>query len=219
MTLRNYSGWYESDGAGREENRNIWLSYCSTSGHLFLLLLKDPNFFFPWPFFFFGECFCWATCIVEVLVKRIIVFADFFFSIHSGNGMTKNTPKLIPGLWDYFFPCSYFSPPLISIDSLAVLAVVTPACSISCPAFFSIDTRLILLKETHASAVSKENALRSDAFWQNGCLLPMLGNWYTLSKRVFRMVSLCHLVPDFLLHSGNVQFNVAFRITFSWKSV
>lgn len=36
--------------------------------------------------------------------------------------------------------------------------VVTPACSVSCPAFFSVDTFLIPLKETDDSAASEQDS-------------------------------------------------------------
>lgn len=130
--------------------------------------------------------------------------------------MTKNTPTLIPGSWDYFFPFSYFLTPLISITSLAVLwwwqARLLPSAALLFPL-----TRFCYVEGGRCSCYIQREFTRSDAFWQNGCLFPVLWNWYTLSKQVFQMVSLCHLVPDFLLHSGNVRFNVAFQITFSWK--
>lgn len=208
-------GGINTDWAACEENRNVWLSPCSASGHLFLLLLKDQNFF-SWPFF--SEYFCWDAFVFEVLLDESSYLQTFFFSIHSGNGMTKNTPTLIPGSWDYFFPFSYFLTPLISITSLAVLwwwqARHLPSAALLFPSthFCYFWRRQMLL--LHPKRIHK--------VW---CFLtkwmppPLLWNWYTLSKQVFQMVSLCHLIADFLLHSGNVQFNVAFRITFSWKSV
>lgn len=149
-------GGINTDWAACEENRNVWLSPCSASGHLFLLLLKDQIFFFfPWPFF--SEYFCWDAFVFEVLLDESSYLQTFFFSVHSGNGMTKNTPTLIPGSWDYFFPFSYFLTPLISITSLAVLwwwqARLLPSAALLFPLHVSVT-----LKEADAPATSKENS-------------------------------------------------------------
>lgn len=209
-------GGINTDWAACKENRNVWLSPCSASGHLFLLLLKDQNFFFSWPFF--SEYFCWDAFVFEVLLDESSYLQTFFFSIHSGNGMTKNTPKVIPGSWDYFFPFSFFLTPLISITSLAVLWWWQAGLLPSAALLFSIDTFLILLKEADAPATSKEDPQGLMLFDQMDASSRSFGIDICCQNRFFKWF-LCHLVPDFLLHSGNVRFNVAFRITFSWKSV
>ena len=172
--------------------------------------------FFSWPFF--SEYFCWDAFVFEVLLDESSYLQTFFFSIHSGNGMTKNTPKVIPGSWDYFFPFSFFLTPLISITSLAVLWWWQAGLLPSAALLFSIDTFLILLKEADAPATSKEDPQGLMLFDQMDASSRSFGIDICCQNRFFKWF-LCHLVPDFLLHSGNVRFNVAFRITFSWKSV
>lgn len=118
MTLRNYSGWYEYRLGclrGKQEHlTQLWL--CERS---FIFAAKERSEFFSWPFS--GEYFLLIHLRIWGSAKWIIAFATFFFSIHSGNGMTKNTPKLIPGSWGYFCPFSYFLTPLIGINSLDVV--------------------------------------------------------------------------------------------------
>ena len=96
--------------------------------------------------------------------------------------------------------------------------VVAPARSISCPAFLSIDTFPIPLQETDASAASGQNSQgltlfdkmdTSSLYFRIDMLSAKEG-----FPNGFSFVTLYQIV---LLHAGNVQFNVAFRITFSRK--
>lgn len=97
-----------TDWAGCEENREHLTQLLLHEWSLILLLLKDGEIFFFQTFFclnILAEKFNYGF---EVLLKESPYWQTVFFSILSENGMTRNTPKLNPGSWDYFSPSAIF---------------------------------------------------------------------------------------------------------------
>lgn len=120
----------------------------------------------------FCECLHWgAQWLIWGLVKWVSYLQAPCFRSILENGMTRNTPKLIPASWDHFFPCSYFLTPLISTSSLAGpwWCSLQPVPS-SCPAFLPSHPFLTLLKETDAFAVFAASE-RTGTVRQNGSVL------------------------------------------------
>lgn len=93
--------------------------------------------------------------------------------------------------------------------------VVTPASSISCPAFFSIDTFLVLLKETDASAASEEDSQGLMLFDKTDASSLYFGMDMRCQNGFSEWLLFVTLYQVFSSILENVQFNVAFRITFS----
>lgn len=93
--------------------------------------------------------------------------------------------------------------------------VVALTCSISCPAFLSIDTFPIPLKETDTSAASGQNSRGLTLVKMDTSFLYFRIYILSVKKGFPNGFSLVTLHQIFLLHAGNVQLNVASRITFS----